>query len=125
MWRNSVAPGYNGVSYSTERVLVSTAATHTHIVKTPGICGGRPRIDGHRIRVQDVVIEYEWQGLSPEEICREHPGISLAQVHAALAYYYDHRDEIQAEIRADEALVESLKNRQAGSTDDGGKTPKD
>ena len=67
------------------------AASHTHIVKTPGTCGGRARIDGHRIRVQDVAIEYEWQGLSPEEMCHEHPGLTLAQVHAALAYYYDHR----------------------------------
>lgn len=90
---------------------MSTAATHTHIVKTPGTCGGRARIDGHRIRVQDVAIEYEWQGLSPEEICHEHPGLTLAQVHAALAYYYDHRDEVLAEIKADEALVEEFKTK--------------
>ena len=87
------------------------AASHTHIVKTPGTCGGRARIDGHRIRVQDVAIEYEWQGLSPEEICHEHPGLTLAQVHAALAYYYDHRDEVLAEIKADEVLVEEFKTK--------------
>jgi uncharacterized protein (DUF433 family) len=90
---------------------MSTAATHARIVKTPGVCGGRARIDGHRIRVQDIAIEYEWQGLSPEEICREHPGLTLAQIHSALAYYYDHREEVQAEIRADEAFVADLKRQ--------------
>ena len=98
---------------------MSTAATHTRIVKTPGTCGGRARIDGHRIRVQDVAIEYEWQGLSPEEICHEHPGLTLAQVHAALAYYYDHRDEILAEIKADEVLVEDFKAKTASGGDQG------
>lgn len=98
---------------------MSHAATHIHIVKTPGICGGRARIDGHRIRVQDVAIEYEWQGLSPEEICHEHPGLTLAQVHAALAYYYDYRDEILAEIKRDEALVEEFKMKAASGGDEG------
>ena len=88
---------------------MSTAATHAQIVKTPGVCGGQARIDGHRIRVQDVAIEYEWQGLSPEEICREHPGLTLAQVHTALAYYFEHRDEIEAQIREDEAFAADLK----------------
>ena len=100
-----------------ETTFMGTAAIHTHIVKTPGICGGRPRIDGHRIRVQDIVMEYEWQGLSPEEICHEHPGLTLAQVHAALAYYYDHRDEVLAEIKADEDFVEELKSKQARADD--------
>jgi uncharacterized protein (DUF433 family) len=94
---------------------MSTAATHAQIVKTPGVCGGRARIDGHRIRVQDIIIEYEWQGLSPEEICREHPGLSLAQVHSALAYYFDHRDEIRAEILEDEALAANLKGQQGNA----------
>jgi uncharacterized protein (DUF433 family) len=79
------------------------------IVKTPGVCGGTPRIDGHRIRVQDVAIEHEWQGLSPDEICREHPGLTLAQVHAALSYYYDHRAEILAEIEADRRAAEAAR----------------
>src|SRR5215510_853666 len=99
---------------------MSTAATHAQIVKTTGICGGRARIDGHRIRVQDVAIEYEWQGLSPEEICREHPGLTLAQVHTALAYYFEHRAEIEAEIRTDEAFVADLKRRDIEASHDAG-----
>ena len=81
------------------------------IVRTPGICGGRPCIEGHRIRVQDVAIEYERQSLSPEEICQQHPGLTLAQVHTALAFFYDHRDEIISEIEADRAAAEVFKGR--------------
>lgn len=90
-------------------------AAHSYVVTTPGVCGGRPRVDGHRIRVQDVAVEYEWQGLSPEEICDEHPGLSLAQVHAALACYFDHRSEILAQIREDERYVEDVRESQASS----------
>jgi uncharacterized protein (DUF433 family) len=81
------------------------------IVRTQGICEGRPCIEGHRIRVQDVAIEYERQSLSPEEICQQHPGLTLAQVHTALAFFYDHRDEIISEIEADRAEVEVFKSR--------------
>jgi len=77
---------------------------HGYIVRTPGVLGGKPRLDGHRIAVQHIAIEYEWQGLCPEEIREQHPGLTLAQVHAALAYFFDHRDEILAE--SDEKLVE-------------------
>jgi uncharacterized protein (DUF433 family) len=62
-----------------------------HIVSTPGTCGGKPRIAGTRIRVQDVVVWHEAWGLSPEEIVTDFPQLTLAQVHAALAYYYEYR----------------------------------
>jgi uncharacterized protein (DUF433 family) len=81
------------------------------IDRTPGVCGGRPCIEGHRIRVQDVAIEYEWQALSPDEICHQHPGLTLAQVHSALAFFYGHRDGIISEIEADRAAVEVFKSR--------------
>ena len=66
-----------------------------HIVSTPGVCGGKPRIADSRIRVQDIVVWHEAWGLSPEEIVTDFPQLTLAQVHAALAYYHDHRDEIR------------------------------
>ena len=78
----------------------------SHVVSTPNRCDGRPRIAGTRIRVQDLVSDHEVHGLSPKEIAREYPQITLAQVHAALAYYYDHRDEIRAQMRADEQFVQ-------------------
>jgi uncharacterized protein (DUF433 family) len=80
-----------------------------HIEMTPGVCGGKPRIAGHRIRVQDIAIWHEQWGYSPEEIVSHYPQLSLADVHAALAYYFDHRDEIQQHIRDADALVDMLK----------------
>jgi uncharacterized protein (DUF433 family) len=80
-----------------------------HITKTPGICGGRACIAGHRIRVMDVVVMHEMRGMSPEEIAYQYPGITLADVHAALAYYFDNRQEIEAEFRKDEEWAEWVK----------------
>ena len=96
---------------------VSSHDTHTashpveHIVSTPGTCGGKPRIAGSRIRVQDVVVWHEAWGLSPEEIVTDFPQLTLAQVHAALAYYYDHREEIRQHMQDAEALVEAFKQQ--------------
>jgi len=82
-----------------------TPVEYKYIISTPGTCGGRPRIDGHRIRVQDVVACYTTHGESPEEICENYPGITLAQVHAALAYYFDHREDLEMQWREDEAAI--------------------
>lgn len=87
---------------------MSMQTTYAHITRTPGICGGRPRIDGHRIRVQDVAVEHERQALSPEEICHQHPGLTLAEVYSALAYFHDYRDEILADLEADRLAVEDF-----------------
>ena len=87
---------------------MSTATTQAVITKTPGVCGGKARLDGHRIRVQDIVMDYEWNGLSPDEICQQYPSITLAHVHAALSYYYEHRDEIQADIASERLAVEKF-----------------
>jgi len=86
-----------------------TPASVEHIVATPGICGGKPRIDGHRIRVQDVALWHERLGYSVAEIVAHYPQLTLAEVHAALAYYYDHRETIQQDIRNAETLVATLK----------------
>jgi len=82
-----------------------------HIEVTPGMCGGKPRIAGHRIRVQDIVVWHERMGLSPDEIVSEHPGISLADVYAALAYYHDHIEEIRQQIQQDEAFARKLQTQ--------------
>lgn len=79
-----------------------------HIEITPGVCGGKPRIAGHRIKVQDIVIWHERLGLSPDEIVSQYPTITLADVYAALAYYYDHLEEIRQQIREGEAFVSEL-----------------
>jgi uncharacterized protein (DUF433 family) len=75
---------------------ISTIPTeYAHIVRTPGVLAGEARIEGYRIRVRDVVAARDLGGFTPEEIATSvFPGITRAQVYAALAYYEDHRDEI-------------------------------
>lgn len=85
-----------------------TSISAEHIQITPDVCGGKPRIAGHRIRVQDIVIWYEHLNQSPDEIVYHYPSLTLADVHAALAYYYDHLDEIRNDIRESEALTKQL-----------------
>jgi uncharacterized protein (DUF433 family) len=64
-----------------------------HIVKTPGTLGGEPRIAGRRIGVALIVRLYCQQDTSVEELIEMHD-LNHAQIYAALAYYYDHRQEI-------------------------------
>jgi len=60
--------------------------------------------------VQDVVLWTE-QGQSPDQIVAGFPQISLADVYAALAYYHDHRDEIDRQIREDDQFVAQMKGQ--------------
>src|SRR5438105_10997188 len=88
---------------------MSTAATaKQHISSTPGVCGGKPCIAGTRIRVQDIVIRTEL-GDSPDQIVHAYPQLTLADIHAALAYYHDNRAAIDQQIREGEALAEQMK----------------
>lgn len=80
-----------------------------HIEATPGVCGGKPRIAGHRIQVADIVVWHEHQGLSPDEIVAQFPRVTLADVYAALAYYHDPREAIRESIRQDEAYAEAMR----------------
>lgn len=88
-----------------------TAVITNHIEITPGICGGKPRIARHRIKVQNIVIWYERLGMSPDEIVYHYPSITLAEVHAALAYYYDHLEEIRKDIEDDEVFAKEMKSQ--------------
>ncbi|HLF28236.1 MAG TPA: DUF433 domain-containing protein [Anaerolineae bacterium] len=78
------------------------------IEATPGVLGGKPRIAGHRISVQDVAIWHERMGLSADQIASKYD-LSLAEVYAALAYYFDHREEIDQSIRDGETLAETMR----------------
>ena len=81
-----------------------------HIECTPDVAGGKPRIAGRRITVQNIVIWHERLGLGADEIATEY-SLTLADVYAALAYYYDHRNEIDEAIRGSESFVEALRQR--------------
>jgi uncharacterized protein (DUF433 family) len=75
---------------------------------TPGVCGGKPRIAGHRIRVMDIVLWHEQQGWSSAEIIAQFPQLTEDNVQAALAYYQKHRVELEADIqRAKELEVKA------------------
>lgn len=80
-----------------------------YVVRDEGICGGQPRIAGTRLKVQSIALEYGSLGWTPDQICDAHPGITLAQVHAALSYYYDHREEIDLVIQEDIEFAERLR----------------
>jgi uncharacterized protein (DUF433 family) len=75
--------------------------TYPHVTKTPGVCGGRARVEGTRIRVYNVVFLHK-DGASDETIRQAYPDLTPAQIHAALAYYYDNREEIDGELAEDE-----------------------
>jgi uncharacterized protein (DUF433 family) len=104
-------------------LVMATAAAEIvfpHISKDPKVCSGRPCVEGTRVRVVDVVFAYE-QGRSPVELQNyfDTRPLTLGEIHAALAYYNDHKTEIEADIAADERLTaeglakeaESLKHR--------------
>lgn len=79
-----------------------------HLEITPGVCGGKPRVISHRITVQDIAVWHERLGKSADDICTEHD-LSLADVYAALAYYFDHRAEIDADIAQSEAFLAAVR----------------
>lgn len=84
------------------------ATIKEHIEATPGVCGGKPRIAGHRIRVMDVAVWHEQLGMTPDEIASAHPPLTLSDVHAALAYFFDHRQEIVSDIAEERHFAEAV-----------------
>ncbi len=96
---------------------MATAEKHEpnpHIVGTAGVRGGRPRIDGTRITVMDVVGVHQ-DGMPAEEICTYFSSrpLTLAEVHACLAYYYDHKAEVDACFEEDRQWDERHEERRA------------
>ena len=83
----------------------------TLIVRSPGVCSGRPRIAGTGVSVRRVVGWYKL-GLSPEEIADRIGHLTLAQVYAALAYYHANCDEVETDLAAEEAEAETLERQQ-------------
>lgn len=73
---------------------------HPHIVVRRGYCGGSPVIAGTKFPVRSVVNYVLRQGMAPEELVAEFRHLTLAQVHDALSYYYDHQKEMDEDIVA-------------------------
>jgi uncharacterized protein (DUF433 family) len=80
----------------------------------PDVCAGLPRIAGTRVRVIDIVEVYN-RGRSPAEILDSYEFLTLGQIHAALAYYYDHKAEVDAEIAGDMKWEDEFRRQNPGS----------
>jgi uncharacterized protein (DUF433 family) len=81
--------------------------SQTHIQIDPAT--GKPCIAGSRIRVWDVYVLHERQGRTADEIVAAYPHITLADVHAALAYYWDNKHEIARQMKLADEFVEQIK----------------
>ncbi len=78
---------------------MAQAIQYPHIVVT---AGEPPRLENWpRVRVAQIVMDHLGHAWSADEIARQYPHLSLAEIHSALAYYYDHREEIDNEIQAE------------------------
>src|SRR2546421_4020641 len=90
-------------------VLMPLEVTYPHIEKIEGASARLRRLP--RIRVAQIVIDYLNHGWSADEICIHYPHLKPAEVHSAMAYYFDHQAEIDSEIEAEQRLIdESRKN---------------
>ena len=84
---------------------------YRNIEQDPSRCGGQPVVGGTRVRVAIILGCYR-QGMSVEEIVQQYPSLKPADVHDALAYAYDHLDEIEADLAADDEAT--VKTQHAG-----------
>lgn len=84
---------------------------HPYITTDTLISKGSPIIAGTRVRVLDIIIEYEYLGYAPDEIVNAHPHLILPQVHDALSFYYEHREELDHEIRLRKDKIEKLRKK--------------
>lgn len=82
---------------------MSVATLNNHIVLNRE---GFPIIRGTRTKVIQIVLDVKAHGWTADEIHGQYPHLSLAQIHSALAYYYDHRKELDADIARREKLVD-------------------
>jgi len=80
------------------------------IVQTPGILGGKPRLKGHRVAVHRVAGWWKL-GLTVEEIGERLSSLTPAEIHAALAYYHLHREEIEKLLEEERAVCRSLEKK--------------
>lgn len=87
---------------------------YRNIEKDPTRCGGQPVVAGTRIRVATILNCYR-QEMSVEEIVQHYAPLKPADVHDALAYAYDHFDEIEADLAADDEAAVKATHRDKGS----------
>jgi uncharacterized protein (DUF433 family) len=86
----------------------------TLLVSSPDVCGGRLRIDGTRITVNQIAVLYK-RGCNAEDIADQYPYLTLAQVYAALAHYHANQEEIEADLEAEREEANGKSNPVTGS----------
>ncbi len=86
------------------------------LVQSSNICGGKLRIEGTRITVNQIVVCYK-QGYNPEEITELYPHLTLAQVYTALAYYHGNRDLVESSLESEKEEAEMLERQYMQSGD--------
>lgn len=91
--------------------VIERKTKHPYISIHPKIVGGQPVISGTRIKVIDIAIRYELQGISPDNIINEYPHLKLEQIHDALSYYYEHKDLFDKKYREDQSFLTQLKKK--------------
>ncbi len=87
--------------------MVTTVDIGTLIVSTPDVCQGRPRITEKRFSVEQIATLTK-EGLSPQQILQEYSFLTLAEVHAALAYYYSNQEQIEQYLAEETAEYQRL-----------------
>jgi len=68
-----------------------------------------------RIRIAQIVMDYLAHGWSADEMCRQHPHLSIAEAHAAMAYYFDHQEQVDTEIREEFQTAQAARKEQPDS----------
>src|SRR3989338_11131594 len=84
---------------------------HPYITIDKRIRGGEPVISGTGIRVLDIAVRYEIMGMSPDDILIAFPHLNLSQVHDAISYYYEHKNEIDREWKIEIEETTALRKK--------------
>jgi len=93
------------------KAAISKKSKHQYISTNPKISKGSPVISGTRLRVIDIVIEYDRLGLTPDQIIDAHPHLTLEALHDALSYYYENQAIIDNEITQRRENIRKLSNK--------------
>jgi uncharacterized protein (DUF433 family) len=88
--------------------LTSVETKYEHIILDKK---GVPIITGTNMKVIELVLEKSAYGWSPEELHFQHPYLSLGQIHSALAYYWDHQKELDADIEKRLETVDKIQQK--------------
>jgi uncharacterized protein (DUF433 family) len=89
--------------------MITATESYAYISKPAD--GPARLVNTPRVRVSQIIAAVLTHGWSVPELCRQYPYLTPAEAHMAMAYYYDHRQEIEAEIEEDDRLGRELDER--------------